>query len=145
MKLSLSLILIVMITVSCEGPIGPAGPEGEQGTAGEQGITGEQGLQGDRGVSRIMFDKGVLLTDYYRSELLADPNDNTLGAWMIGIEHDSIRTTSEISFFQIIVDEDSVQIWQSFGFAGEVFDGRFGIFDPSLFFLAQKLRIIVTN
>jgi len=106
MKLSLSLILIVMITVSCEGPIGPAGPDGEQGIAGEQGLTGDQGLQGDKGVSRIMFDKGVLLIDYYRSELLIDPNDNALGAWMIGIDHDSIRTTSEISVFQMIASKN---------------------------------------
>ena len=143
MKLSLSLILIAMMTVSCEGPTGPQGLTGIQG---EQGVEGIQGIQGERGVSRIMFDNKVSFPDYYRSELLTDPNGTGLGAWMAGIKHDSIKTTSEITIYDVILDEDSVQIWISVFYAGEVIDGKLGLFDPDVnIFLGLQLRIIVTN
>ena len=141
MKLSLSLIMIVMITVSCEGPTGPVGPEGEQGIAGEQGLTGEQGLQGERGVSRIMFDHTVRLTDYFLSALFVD----NLGqpVQMAGITHDSIKVTSDISVF---INRGTVQIWNPATYQAEVTDGRLGLVDINAnVYLNETLRIIVTN
>jgi len=141
MKLSLSLILIVMITVSCEGPIGPAGPEGEQGIAGEQGLTGEQGLQGERGVSRIMFDKTIALTDYFLSELFIDANNQPVQ--MAGITHDSIKVTSDISIF---INRGTIQIWNPAFYQAELTDGRLGLVDANAnVYLGETLRIIVTN
>ncbi len=141
MKLSLSLILIVMITVSCEGPIGPAGSQGEQGIAGEQGLTGEQGLQGDRGVSRIMFDKTIALTDYFLSTLFIDADN--LPVQMAGITHDSIKVTSDISVF---INRGTVQIWNPAFYQAELTDGRLGLVDINAnIYLGETLRIIVTN
>ena len=141
MKLSLSLILFVMITVSCEGPIGPAGSEGEQGLTGEQGMTGEQGLQGERGVSRIMFDRTVALTDYFLSDLFIDANNDPVQ--MAGITHDSIKVTSDISVF---INRGTVQIWNPAVYQAEVTDGRLGLVDVTgNIYLGETLRIIVTN
>jgi len=141
MKLSLSLILVVMITVSCEGPIGPAGPEGEQGIAGEQGLTGDQGLQGDRGVSRIMFDKRIELVDYFFSELFIDANSQPVQ--MAGVTHDSIKVTSDISIF---INRGTVQIWNPAFYQAELTDGRLGLVDANAnIYLGETLRIIVTN
>lgn len=141
MKLSLSLILIVMITVSCEGPIGPAGPEGEQGIAGEQGLTGDQGLTGERGVSRIMFDKRIELVDYFFSELFIDANNQPVQ--MAGITHDSIKVTSDISVF---INRGTVQIWNPAFYQAELTDGRLGLVDANAnIYLGETLRIIVTN
>jgi len=141
MKLSLSLILIAMITISCEGPIGPVGPQGDQGLAGDQGLTGDQGEKGDRGVSRIMFDKTIALADYFLSDLFIDPNG--LPVQMAGIIHDSIKVTSDISVF---INRGSVQIWNSALYQAEVTDGRLGLVDPTAnIYLNETLRIIVTN
>ncbi len=135
MKLSLSLILIVMITVSCEGPIGPAGPEGEQGIAGEQGLTGE------RGVSRIMFDRTVALTDYFLSDLFIDANNDPVQ--MAGITHDSIKVTSDISVF---INRGTIQIWNPAFYQAELTNGRLGLVDINAnIYLGETLRIIVTN
>lgn len=141
MKLSIILIVIAMITVSCEGPTGPQGEQGLQGDQGDQGLTGEQGLQGDRGVSMTMFDHTVVLTDYYLSELFVDANG--LPVQMAGILHDSIKVTSDISVF---IDRGTIQIWQPQIYAVEMSQGKIGLADPAAnIYLNETLRIIVTN
>ena len=136
MKLPLSLILIAMITISCEGPVGPQG---------EQGVTGQQGIQGEigpTGLSKTMFDHSVIFADYYQSAVLID-NNTGQGAWMAGIEHDSIKALSEINVF---IDLDSVQVWTPFNYIGEIREGRLGLWDPNIsLYLGFKLRIVVTN
>ena len=42
-------VLVALLTVSCEGPIGPMGPQGSQGPQGPTGTTGPQGLEGPQG------------------------------------------------------------------------------------------------
>ena len=138
MKLSLILALIAIITVSCEGP---TGPQGFQGLQGEIGLTGEQGQQGDRGVSRVMFDKTIGLVDYYLSALFIDSNGQPVQ--MAGIEHDSIKVTSDISVF---VNRGAIQIWQPAIYSAEVTAGKIGLADISAtLYLGETLRIIVTN
>ena len=49
MKKIVSLLAIVVLLASCEGPMGPMGPRGPQGEQGEQGEQGKQGGQGGQG------------------------------------------------------------------------------------------------
>jgi len=139
MKLSLILVLLTIITVSCEGPTGPQGIQGDLGPQGEQGIQGEVGTSG---LSVTMFDHSVVFADYYQSNTLVDGNTGQ-GAWMAGIEHDSIKVTSDINVF---FNLDTVQIWRPFDYIGEVLDGKLGLFDPNInFYVGSILRVIVTN
>ena len=48
-------VLVALLTVSCEGPIGPTGPQGPggpQGSGGPQGPGGPQGVPKGQGVHR---------------------------------------------------------------------------------------------
>lgn len=49
MKRLTSMVLLAMLLVACEGPIGPQGTEGEQGAAGSVGSPGSVGSQGTTG------------------------------------------------------------------------------------------------
>lgn len=139
MKISLILTLFVIITVSCEGSEGPTGPTGPQG---DQGIQGIQGEIGPSGASITMFDHSVIFADYYQSTVFIISATGE-PAWMAGIEHDSIKVTSDINVF---FNLDTVQLWRPFDYIGEIFDGKLGLFDPNInFYLGSKLRIIVTN
>ena len=135
MKLSFILILFAIISVSCEGPTGPQGIQGEVGPEGIQGDVGPSGQ------SVTMFDHSVIFADYYQSTLFVDGNGDP--AWMAGIEHDSIKITSDINVF---FNLDTAQLWIPGAYTGEIFEGKVGLADPNInFYLGSKLRILVTN
>lgn len=53
-KLSLCIFIFGMITLSCEGPAGPAGETGQQGPQGEPG---SQGPQGEEGTANVIYSE----------------------------------------------------------------------------------------
>lgn len=74
-----SVLILSLLTLACEGPVGPqgnTGPEGEPGPRGEQGPEGAQGPRGERGPQgeRAFESIGTVLLEYDRSDVRIDGN-----------------------------------------------------------------------
>ena len=148
------LLIIVLLFIACEGPVGPFGPQGIQGengidgqdgvdgtdgingTNGMDGEQGPQGEQGERGVSKIMFDHTVVIGDYYQSSVT--------GSWYAGIKHDSIRVSSMIDVY--FKESEIDMFWAPILYLGEITDGRLGLFDGDIdLYIGLTLRILIIN
>ncbi len=132
MKFFITLLIICVLLLGCEGPegpLGPVGPTGEQGEDGLPGEDGEDGEDGEPGIPPIIPITGVIsIGNYSENPDYARINDNRID------EGDVVQL--------YFTSDPELYSWRSYsGFY--VTSGRVSIYDPDQDALGWTYLILV--
>ena len=75
----MSILVLTLFIISCEGEDGPAGPAGLQG---EQGPQGDQGPQGEPGTANVIYSDWI--TRDFENEAASETNEQLLTSFTAG-------------------------------------------------------------